>query len=135
MEINVDLSNVPELDALPEGEYLVQVAKVDVTDSKRTPGNKNLALEFVVQDGEHHGKKVFDVLSLSDKALWRVRDFVNACGLYPGPAGFKTEELLGQKLIVGLATEQRMQQDPNSGQLVPVPGKMRNKVAGYKAAA
>lgn len=137
MEVNVDLNNVPEIDALPQGEYLVQVAKADITDSKRTPGNKNIALEFTVQEGEYHGRKVFDVLSLAPAALWRVRDFVNACGVFPSSSGFKTEELVGQFVRVGLLIEPRMTNDPNTGTLVPVTGpdgqpKGRNKVAGYK---
>jgi hypothetical protein len=29
-------------------------------------------------------------------ALWRLRDFVAACGVYPGPNGFRTEEMIGR---------------------------------------
>jgi hypothetical protein len=133
MEIPVDLTNIEEMgDAAPIGEYLAQVGKIDVKDSKRTPGNKNLEVQFVLQEGEQHGKMVFETMSLSPKALWRVRDFVNACGVYPNPSGFKTEELIGRFLYITLDVEQRMQQD-QAGNLKPVEGKMRNRVTSYRA--
>ena len=133
-EINVDLTTIPELEAVPEGEYLVSISKVDTAPSKRTPGNTNLNIEMTVQsEDEYHGRKIFDTLSLSEKALWRVRDFVQACGVFPGPQGFKTEELLGAQLIVGVTIEPRMQQNQATGQLEVVPGKTRNKVAGYRS--
>ena len=134
MEIPVDLTNIPEIDAVPEAVYPVSVSKIEMKDSKRTPGNKNLEIEMTIMDeGEYHGRKIFDTLSLSEKALWRVRDFVQACGVFPGPAGFKTEELIGATLNVGVICEQRMQQDVATGQLKPVEGKQRNKVTGYSA--
>ena len=132
MEVPVDLTNIPEIEAVPAGEYLCSVSKADIKDSKRTPGNKNLDLEYTISEGEYHGRKIFDTLSLSEKALWRVRDFVNACGVFPPATGFNTEQLLGAFLRVGVTTEQRMQQDSATGQLVPVLGKQRNRVAGYK---
>lgn len=130
-EIQVDLTSIPELEAVPENVYSASVSKVEITDSKRTPGNKNLSIELTVADGEYHGRKIFDTLSLSEKALWRVRDFVQACGIFPGPTGFKTEDLLGAVLKVGVICEQRMQQNAVTGQLEPVVGKQRNKVTAY----
>jgi hypothetical protein len=130
-EIPVDLTKVETQDAIPEGEYLVQVSKVETKDSKRTPGNKNLEVEYTVQDGPAHGRKIFETLSLSPKALWKVSEFVNACGVFPGPQGFKKSELLGAFLHVAVKNEQRMQQD-QFGNLVPVEGKQRNVVTNHR---
>lgn len=141
MEINVDLTNIPEgPEALPQGEYLCQVNKIEMKDSKNTPGNKNLEVEYTVLKNindlnlEVSGRKTFDTLSLSQAALWRLRDWIQACGVFPGPQGFKTEEVIGAQVIVGLVQEQRMTRDQVTGALTPVTGKMRNKVAGYRSA-
>jgi hypothetical protein len=131
-EVPVDLTNVVEIDALPAGEYNCTVSKAELAPSKRTPGNTNIVLEYTVQDGEYHGRMIFDNLSLAEKALWRVKDFITQLGMPVSASGFKTEDLLGQMLIVGVVQEPRMQQDSTTGQLVAVPGKSRNKVTGYK---
>jgi len=129
-EVPVDLTKSTNDDAIPEGEYMVQVNKCDLTDSKRTPGNKNLAVEMTIQEGEHRGRKLFDNLSLSQNALWRVTRFVNACGVYPPPTGFKTEDLLGAFLYCSVKNEQRMSMDPN-GNLVPT-NSLRSRPSEYR---
>ena len=142
MEINVDLENVPEFENLPEGEYVVQVKSIEVKDSKRTPGNKNLEVNYtILEPGDYAGKEVrFDVLSLAQKALFRVRDFVQACGVHAGPNGFKTEELVGAVLRIQLRLEaqQEYKTDINTGQTVLAPRfskdnkpMLRSRVSGY----
>jgi hypothetical protein len=131
-EVPVDLTQVKEIEALPAGDYKCSVSKADLTASKRTVGNTNMALEYTVQDGEYHGRIIFDTLSLAEKALWRVKDFITCLGMQPSATGFKTEDLLGQMLIVGVIQEPRMTQDAVTGQLTVVEGKSRNKVTGYK---
>lgn len=130
-EVPVDLTQTQNDDAIPEGEYLVQVDKCDLADSKRTPGNKNLKVEMTIQEGEHHGRKLFDDISLSQKALWRVTRFVNACGIYPPATGFQTEQLIGAFCRVTVKNEPRMQMDPN-GNLVPA-HTLRSRPAEYRA--
>lgn len=130
-EIPVDLTKVEVQDAVPEGEYLVQVSKVETKDSKRTPGNKNLSMEYTIQEGEAHGRKLFEDLSLHPKALWKVSEMVNACGVFPGPSGFKKSELLGAFLRVAVKNEQRMTQD-QFGNLVPVEGKKRSVITNHR---
>jgi hypothetical protein len=134
MDIPVNLRDIPEIESVPEGKYLCRVDKIEMRDSKNTPGNKNLHVEYIVTGGsEFDGRRLFDELSLSMKALWRVRDFVEACGIFPGPDGFKTEEVMGAHLYVGVIMEARQTRDA-LGQLVVVPGKFRNKVVGYEKA-
>jgi len=143
MEIKVDLENIEEPEALPEGVYVVQVKRCEMKDSKRTAGNKNLEMDYVIIEGDHAGKEIrFDVLSLAQKALFRVRDFVEACGVFPGKDGFKTEELIGAILQVAVRLEPSMRNeiDINTGATKLVPrlnrdGKqvLRSRVSGYSA--
>jgi hypothetical protein len=130
-EVPVDLTKVQVDDAIPEGEYLVQVNKCEYVDSKRTAGNKNLKVEMTIQEGEFHGRKLYDDLSLSEKALWRVTRFVNACGVYPQPTGFRTEDLLGATLYCSVKNEPRMQMDPN-GNLIPA-NTLRSRPSEYRS--
>jgi hypothetical protein len=140
MEINVDLTNIPEAEALPESQYLCQVEKIERKVSKKN--NPYLDVSYIVAEPvEYAGRRIlFDNLTLTEAALWRVRDFVNACGVFPGPTGFKTEELIGAFLRVTLVREPRMTQkvDAATGavQLLPMVDKdgkpvYRNKVTGY----
>jgi len=138
--INVDLTNIPDPESLPEGQYLCRIEKIEEKTSKA--GNKYLDVSYNVEEpAEYNGRKIlFDNLTLTEKALWRVRDWVNAAGIFPGPDGFKTEEMIGAFLRVTLIKEPQMQNQLNQAsgttQLVPkVDSKgqqmFRNKVVGY----
>ena len=95
MEIKVNLHDIPSND-LGEGVYLARVEKMEVQPSKSTAGAQVLNTEFTILDGESNGRKCWDNFSLQPQALWRLRDFVKALGVFPGPEGFRTEELIGK---------------------------------------
>lgn len=78
---DVDPNDRPDYEAMPEGHYLVKV--IDNQEEEPGPNSKTgesmLALTMeVVQPREHAGRKVWDRLSYSEKAAWKMRSFFDA---------------------------------------------------------
>jgi hypothetical protein len=64
---------------VPEGDYRVQVKSVKHDTSK--DGNPMLVWEFEIVDGKHKGKVLKDYTSLSPKALWKLKQVLEAMGV------------------------------------------------------
>lgn len=96
--INVDLTNIPENEI--KGVFTVKIVKTELQKAK-TDGSTNLYVEMELVDAEDlSGRKVWTTLNLKPQSLWRVRDFVQACGVFPGANGFDKNELMGKMLRV-----------------------------------
>jgi hypothetical protein len=65
---------------LPEGQYDVIVERVEVRESKSSD-NDYLNWEFVVQDEEYEDRRLWMITSLSEKALFRLKDVFLALGV------------------------------------------------------
>lgn len=65
---------------LPEGRYECVVEKVEVRDSKSSD-NDYLNWELKVMDDEYEGRKLWMITSLSEKALFRLKDVYLALGV------------------------------------------------------
>jgi len=65
-------------DAIPAGTYFAQLKSIERRTSNA--GNVYLALEFTILNGQLKGRRVFDNMSLVDKALWRVSQLCAAVG-------------------------------------------------------
>lgn len=78
---DVDPDDRPDYEAMPEGHYLVKVIDNEIEEpgpsSKSGADMLALTLE-VVQPREFSGRKVWDRLSFSEKALWKLRSFFDA---------------------------------------------------------
>lgn len=62
---------------LPEGSYSVEIARVELRESKSSEHNY-LNWEMDVLDDEYEGRKLWMITSLSPKALFRLKEvFVN----------------------------------------------------------
>ncbi len=66
-------------EALPKGTYAVRVDKVTEQTSKN--GNLMLNVQLKVIDGEYENRVIFDYITLTEAALWRVQDALIAMGL------------------------------------------------------
>lgn len=60
--ISVDFTNVQGFKPVPAGEYLVEVANVEVTESKS--GDPMLKVQYKIAEGEYAGRTVFDNIML-----------------------------------------------------------------------
>lgn len=78
---DVDPDDRPDYDAMPQGHYLVKVIENDEEEpgpSSKT-GESMLALVLeVVQPREFDGRRLWDRLSYSEKAAWKMRSFFDA---------------------------------------------------------
>ncbi len=82
---------VAEFDPIPRGRYAVRVVEVEEREGQES-GLAYFNMQYEVIEGDHEGRKVFDNLSFSPKALWRLKGFLLA-------AGYTEEELAGELSI------------------------------------
>lgn len=121
----VDFTDVEEMsfEPLPAGEYLLRAVEAEEREGPTAP-YINLRLEVV--DGDYAGRSIFEILSLSPKALFRLKGFMLA-------AGYEEEELAGSLefdpddfLEVEVLAQVKQRKDQN--------GDMRNRVQKFSAA-
>lgn len=100
----IDFTNVSDgFTKLPGGEYAFHV--FDVQDKPDRNGNPGVNVTLKVADGEYQGKSVKMYLSETPGGLWRVRDFLQACGAaIPKKAvTVDYDKCLGKKIVAMLS--------------------------------
>lgn len=104
--IPIDLTTVTnDFEPLPEGVYVVQVEKVEPAKSKA--GHNMVAITMnVVEPVEFMGRKGFTNISLQPKALWKLKEFVEACGVPYDGGGVNLELARGVQCLVKVMQEQ-----------------------------
>jgi len=68
----VNFSDVEDFEAIPEGEYAVEIDKVEVRRNKADDGDY-LNWEFVVLDGDYENRRLWLITSLKPTALFRLK--------------------------------------------------------------
>jgi hypothetical protein len=92
---------VQEFELLPRGQYLVEV-----TSSEERAGTEfpYLNLEMTVLEGDYADRKVWDSMSYSPKALWKLKSFLLQAGYSEedivGSFEVDPEEFIGQEYMV-----------------------------------
>lgn len=76
--ISVDFEGVKNFKAVPEGPYILKIVSAEHGESKQE--NPKIDWEFEVSQGEHEGAKLWATTSLDEKALWKVRELLEAAG-------------------------------------------------------
>jgi hypothetical protein len=79
----VNFSDVEDFEALPEGEYAVEIDKVEVRRNKADDGDY-LNWEFVVLDGDYENRRLWLITSLKPQALFRLKDVLEQLDLLEG---------------------------------------------------
>jgi hypothetical protein len=107
---------------VPPGRYRVLVEEAESDTSKQ--GNPMVVLYLRVQGGEHDGSNLVDRLTLTDKAMFRVVNFMQAIGM-PTPRKrlqINLRQFTNRVLDVDVQDE-------------PYLGKVTAKIAGYNKAS
>lgn len=106
LRLNVgNLSNVSEeYPVVPEGVYSVQVGEMKMEKSSKDKDMLTVKLS-VVDNAEYMGHTLWDRISLSDRALWRLRQFCEAIGLPWDDAGVDVEPAQGRVVLVKVVQE------------------------------
>lgn len=90
---------------LPEGDYRCRV--MDVEESTTRNGDEMWRLTLEVAGGTHAGRRVFDNLVFSDRALPRLKLFCSALGLpASGEVNLTPSMILDRECVVTVAVEE-----------------------------
>lgn len=104
---------------LPERSYQVQVVAVDSTKVSQA-GNPKIEVQLgIVNDAEHTGRRLFDNLTLTPKAAWKLVQFMEAIKVSVS-ANFDPNDWIGKTCWVDVGQE-------------TYEGTARNKVGRYRA--
>jgi hypothetical protein len=91
---------------IPPGEYLVGVTAAEEKTSKN--GYPQVALDLEILEGELKGRGVKDWLTVTERAMWRVKQVLVAIG-YPGAESgeldLQAPKMIGGKAVITIKHE------------------------------
>lgn len=75
---NVDFSNVENYALIDEGVYSVKILKAEEGTTQN--GDDMIKATFQILKGDFKGQNLFDNFPIVDKALWKLKQMLEACG-------------------------------------------------------
>lgn len=107
-QISLNLSNVPDLGAIPAGVYAARIFEVKQTKAKS--GNPMLSVVFTITEGDQVDQRIFHNLTLVEQSMPFVKRFLRAFYTKEqlgAEEGFEldTEELVGRECRIRLIRE------------------------------
>jgi hypothetical protein len=78
-KIKVNMTGVESYTRCPEGEHLAKLKKIE-EGTVQGSGDDCLKAQFEVIKGDSKGCLVFETFSLTEKALWKLKSFLEAAG-------------------------------------------------------
>lgn len=79
-KLKVDMTGVESYTRCSEGEHVAKVKKVEM-GTVQGSGDDCIKAVFEVLKGNDKGCQVFETFSLSEKALWKLKSFLQAIGI------------------------------------------------------
>lgn len=79
-KVSLDMSGVESYTRCPEGEWLARLTKIE-EGTVQGSGDDCLKARFEVIKGSAKGSTVFETFSLTERALWKLKSFLNAIGM------------------------------------------------------
>jgi hypothetical protein len=114
MGIRVNMAGVQGNDPVPIGAYVVAITKI-------TPGQgekgQYLGWEFTIQEGEFSGRKLWCNTSFSEKALWRLKQLIEAFQNTKVPQeeiDIEPEKFMGLKAIATVTIKVGQNDEPQN---------------------
>lgn len=91
--------------SVPEGNYQLEVVSCEEKESSE--GNPYLAWKYKVSEGAYKGATIYDNTSLTAKALWRLKNLLEAMGVEvpSGKMGLDLKSYVGNKVWVKIVNE------------------------------
>lgn len=127
--ITIDLSNYKERSSarVPEGEYLVNVEDIEVTQTRK--GDPMLVVYLKIIGGDSDGLNLVDRLTLTEKAMFRAVGFLQGLGIKTPKKRIQVDpaRIIGRKVRVEVSDG-----EPYNGQ---VRSEIRSYIRIAKAAA
>ena len=91
---------------IPPGEYLIGVTAAEEKTSKN--GHPQVALDLEILEGEFKGRGVKDWLTVTERAMWRVKSVLTSIG-YPiaasGEVDLEAPKMIGGKAVITIKHE------------------------------
>ena len=91
---------------IPPGEYLIGVTAAEEKTSKN--GHPQVALDLEILEGELKGRGVKDWLTVTERAMWRVKQVLTSIG-YPiaasGEVDLDAPKMIGGKAVITIKHE------------------------------
>ena len=91
---------------IPPGEYLIGVTAAEEKTSKN--GHPQVALDLEILEGELKGRGVKDWVTVTERAMWRVKQVLVAIG-YPnadsGEVDLDAPKMIGGKAVITIKHE------------------------------
>ena len=117
-KVKVNMEGVESFRRCPEGEWLAKLKKIELGESQGS-GDECLKAQFEVIDGRAKGDTVFETFSLNEKALWKLKGFLEAIGMKStGKLNLDLDKLEDKVCIIDVIHDEYQ-------------GKKRAKVASY----
>ena len=79
-KVKVNMEGVESFTRCPEGEWLAKLKKADMGEVQGS-GDDCIKAQFEVIKGSAKGNTVFETFSLTEKALWKLKSFLDAAGM------------------------------------------------------
>lgn len=100
--VNVDMTGVESYTRCPEGEWLARLTKIE-EGTVQGSGDDCLKARFEVIKGSAKGCSVFETFSLTEKALWKLKSFLEAVGMKAnGKISLDLDKLEGKVCILDI---------------------------------
>jgi acetoin utilization deacetylase AcuC-like enzyme len=100
-----DVSAENEFKIPAPGEYTFEVKKAEIKQSKAGNTMVNVGCQ-IIDDDEFEGSYVFETLVFTEKALFKVKQFLLSCGLDADTSEIDTDEWIGCTFNAVVNTEE-----------------------------
>lgn len=105
-KLKVDMTGVESYTRCSEGEHLAKVKKVEM-GTVQGSGDDCIKAVFEVLKGADKGCQVFETFSLSEKALWKLKSFLQAIGIKAdGKLTLDLDKLEGKICVIDVIYEE-----------------------------
>lgn len=105
-KLKVDMTGVESYTRCSEGEHLAKVKKVEM-GTVQGSGDDCIKAVFEVLKGADKGCQVFETFSLSEKALWKLKSFLQAIGIKAdGKLTLDLDKLEGKVCVIDVIHEE-----------------------------
>ena len=116
--VKVDFSGVESYLKCAEGEHVAVLKETELKTSEA--GNDMISCVFEVVAGSSAGARVFDNFVLTEKALWRLKTYLEVIGIKAdGKLKLDTDKMKGKKCIIEVSHEEYK-------------GQTRARISGFK---
>lgn len=101
----LDFTGIESFIRCEEGQHVAKLSRLD--DKQSQAGDDMLVGVFEVVKGESKGSRVYENFPLTQKALWKLKSFLEAVGIKAeGKVNLDLDKLVGKQCIIEVSHEE-----------------------------